>query len=96
VVNLCSVLRRFIRVNVAVAGHQDVAHGVHSPNHRTLDSIATAQCKVTVLRGSLKTDLQAHGKGPAAGQFVVKIERVEIVVLVGEVEQGERDLGFSM
>ena len=42
----------------------------------------------------LKTELQAHGKGPAARQLVVKVERIEAVVLVGEVEQGERDLGF--
>ena len=50
------------------------------------------------LRGSaalpLKIDLQAHGERPAAGQFVVKIERVELVVLVRDVEQSEGDLGF--
>ena len=43
----------------------------------------------------LKTQLQAQCERPAARQFVVKIERVEVVVLAGEVEQTERDFGFS-
>ena len=44
----------------------------------------------------LKTQLQAQGERSAARQFVVKIQRVEIVILIGDVEQAERDLGFSM
>ena len=44
----------------------------------------------------LKTKLQAQGERSAARQFVVEIERVEFVILVGDVEQAERDLSFPM
>src|ERR1035441_4563871 len=43
----------------------------------------------------LKTQLQAQGEGSRTRKFVVKVERVEIVVLAGEVEQTEHDFGFS-
>jgi len=44
----------------------------------------------------LKIDLQAQGKGPAARQFVVEIQRVEVVVLVSDIQQAERHFGFSL
>ena len=43
----------------------------------------------------LKTQLQAQGEGSRTRKFVVKVERVEIVVLAGDIEQTERDFGFS-
>ena|ERR1035437_7598726 len=44
----------------------------------------------------LEIQLQAQGEGSRAWKFVVKIERVEVVILISDVEQAECDLGFAM
>ncbi len=44
----------------------------------------------------LKINLQAQGEGPAARQISVNVERVELVVLVGEIEHAKRNFGFPV
>jgi len=44
----------------------------------------------------LEIQLHAHGQGARARKFVVKVERIQIVILAGDVEQAEREFGFSM
>lgn len=44
----------------------------------------------------LEIQLQAHGQGSRARKLVVKVERVQIVILAGDVEQADCEFSFSM
>src|SRR5579862_1622596 len=50
----------------------------------------------TVLEGELEIQLQTYEQGARAREFVEKIERVQAVILIGEIEDAEGDLTFTM
>ena len=55
-----------------------------------------AAWRLRVKTSALKINLQPYGQGAGAGHFVVNIQRVELVILSGHVEQAGGQFRLAM